>query len=153
MDINPSAPATASAEALIHAPVDLVWSILTGFAAWPQWNPAVTRMQVNEPVKPGTTFRWTAGGAPIVSTIQEVVPEQRLVWTGRMLGVRAVHVWTFEPQPGGVRVRTAESFEGLIVRLLAGPMQRLLAASLEQGLAALKAEAERRADGESSVQR
>lgn len=151
MDINPSAPATASAEAFIHAPADLVWSILTGFAGWPRWNPAVTRVQIDGPPKPGTTFRWAAGGAPIVSTIQEVVPEQRLVWTGRMLSIRAVHVWTFEPESDGVRVRTAESFEGLLVRLLASPMQRMLAASLEQGLAALKAEAERQAGNGSSA--
>ncbi|ARA93750.1 hypothetical protein AWN76_011635 [Rhodothermaceae bacterium RA] len=143
MDINRSAPAMASAEGVIHAPPELVWAIQSDFETWPAWNAAVTRMRLDGPVAPGTSFRWTAGGAPIRSTIQEVVPGRRLVWTGRMPGIRAVHVWHFEPHPEGTRVRTEESFEGVLVRWLAGPMQRMLAASLAQGLAALKAEAEK----------
>ena len=144
MDINRNAPAVASAEVLIHAPLDLVWSVQTDVDSWSRWNPAVARAELQGPFAPGTRFRWKAGGAPIVSKIHEIIPVRRLVWTGRSLSVRAVHVWTFEEQGDGVLARTEESFEGPLVRLVAGPMRRVLATSVEQGLQALRVECERR---------
>ena len=145
MDINRNAPAVAAAESLIHAPLDLVWSVQTDIAGWSRWNPAVTRAELQGPFAPGTAFRWKAGGAPIVSTIEEIIPKRRIVWTGRSLSIRAVHVWTFEEERGGVLTRTEESLEGPLVRLFVWPMRRMLASSVEQGLRALKAECERRA--------
>ena len=59
------------------------------------------------------------------------------------MGIRAIHVWTFEEQEGDVVVRTEESFDGLIVRIFARSMRRMLASSLEKGLSALKAESEK----------
>ncbi len=97
------------------------------------------------PLAPGTEFRWKTGGTPITSTIGEAAPNRRLGWTGRApLGIRAVHTWSFEPEGRGTRVRTEESFEGLLPRLLPVSMARLLRSTLEKNVAALKAEAERR---------
>lgn len=145
MDINHNAPAVASAEAFIRAPLSLVWAVQADLEGWSRWNPDVSRVDLRGPLAAGTEFRWKAGGLPIVSVLREVEPERRIAWTGRMMSIRAVHVWTFMEQDDGVVVRSAESFEGLLVRFMAGPMQRMLADSLEKGLAALKAECERRA--------
>jgi hypothetical protein len=65
----------------------------------------------------------------------------------KKLGIRAVHVWRFEPQSGRTFVRTAGSFAGWLPRLLRGRVQAQLHKSLEAGLSNLKAEAERRAAG------
>jgi hypothetical protein len=79
------------------------------------------------------------------STIAEVEPQRRIGWTGRApLGIRAVHTWSFEADGDGTRVRTEESLDGLMTRLLAGLMRRVLDRALQRGVAALKAEAERR---------
>ncbi len=146
MDIDRNAPAFASAEAYVDAPSSLVWAVQTDLCAWPQWNADVTSVDVSGPLSPGTQFRWKAGGVPIASTLQVVDRERQIGWTGRApLGIRAVHTWTFESEGSGTRVRTEESFDGLLVRLFAGPMRRMLAASLNKGVAALKIEAERRA--------
>lgn len=146
MDINRNAPAVASADAYVEAPQSLVWAVQTNLHAWPEWNLDVASVDVRGPLAPGTEFRWKAGGTPITSTLREVEPNRRIGWTGRApLGIRAVHTWSFEPEGEGTRVRTEESFGVLIVRLVAGPMRRLLAGSLEKGVAALKVEAERRA--------
>jgi hypothetical protein len=151
LEINRKAPATASAEAVILAPLNAVWSILTEIDGWNRWNPDVSRVELRGPLTPGTEFHWRAGsGASIVSTLREVEPERRVAWTGRMLGIRAVHVWTFEEQDGSVLVRSEESFDGLIVRLFAGLMRRTLASSLQKGVRALKAECERSFKAESS---
>jgi len=143
MDINRKAPANASAEALIRAPLDVVWSVQTNLTEWSLWNPDVEYVDMDGPLAPGTEFRWKAGGAAISSELQEVEAKRRIVWTGKILGIRAVHVWMFEEQADGTLVRTEESFDGLLARLFAKSMRRMLAASLIKGLEALKTECER----------
>ena len=143
MDINRKAPAIASAEVLVLAPLDVVWSVQTNFTEWSRWNPDVEYVDMEGSLAPGTEFRWKAAGAAITSELQEVEPKRRIVWTGKILGIRAVHVWTFVEQANGVLVRTEESFEGLLARLFAKSMRRMLAAALTKGLDALKTECER----------
>ena len=143
MDINRKAPAIASAEALVRAPLDVVWAVQTEFTEWSRWNPDVEYVDMEGQLVPGTEFRWKAGGAAITSELQEVEPKRRIVWTGRILGIRAVHVWTFEERADGILVRTEESFEGLLARLFAKSLRRMLASSLAKGLEALKTECER----------
>ena len=143
MDINRKAPAIGSAEALIQAPLDIVWAVLTNLAEWSRWNQDVEYLDMEGPLAPGTEFRWKAGGAAITSELQEVEPKGRIVWTGKILGIRAIHVWTFEEQEDSVLVRTEESFEGVLARLFAGSLRRMLATSLAKGLEALKIECER----------
>ncbi|HLI85223.1 MAG TPA: SRPBCC family protein [Bryobacteraceae bacterium] len=144
MDINRKAPVVASAEGPIRAPLDLVWAVHTDIAAWAAWNPDVQSVAIDGPVRPGTQFRWKSGGATIISKIEEVEPRRRIVWTGRAVGLRAVHVWTFAGQDGGVWVRSEESFQGLIAVLFGGAMRRRLGSALQRGVVALKKECERR---------
>jgi len=47
-----------------------------------------------------------------------------------MPGIRAIHVWELKADGDGTRVRTEESFEGLIVGLLRGLMKKTLAKAL-----------------------
>ena len=143
-EVPRDAPAYASSEALVAAPVDVVWGVLTGLEDWPKWNVSVSRMDCRGPVVVGTEFHWLAGGVAIHSRIEELDAPRRVVWTGRTMGIRAVHAWELTPAGGGTNVRTEEAFEGLIVRLFAGRMRRELDRALAQGLDALKREAERR---------
>ena len=148
MDINRQAPAIAKAEGIIHAPLDLVWSVQTNLEQWQAWNPDVTTMDVRGPIKPGTAFLWKAGGVSIHSVLRVVESPRRIVWTGRTMGIHAVHAWNFQETEAGVHVLTEESFDGLLVKLLPGIMQRMLYSALEKGVQALKAESERRTVGE-----
>jgi hypothetical protein len=134
-----------ASEAEIAAAPEAVWEVLTAFERWPSWNPDVKSMAVQGPVAPGSVFRWKAGPGTITSTIQRVEPPRQIAWIGRTLGIKAVHVWQLEPRDGRTFVRTEESFEGLLARLLRGSMQKTLDSSLADGLRYLKAEAERRA--------
>ena len=67
MDINRDAPATASAEAFIRAPLNCVWFVLTNIGEWGRWNPDVRYVDMRGPLARGTEFRWKAGRASIVS--------------------------------------------------------------------------------------
>jgi hypothetical protein len=60
------------------------------------------------------------------------------------LGVVAVHVWKIDPQGESTRVFTEESFSGPVARVLRRTMRNTLRKALDDGLPALKTEAERR---------
>ncbi|MGH3110343.1 MAG: hypothetical protein ACRDQT_05430 [Gaiellaceae bacterium] len=72
-------------------------------------------------------------------------PPQLIAWTGRTLGIDAIHFYRLEPRDGGTFVRTEESYEGLVARLLRGSLQKTLGRALADGLRYLKIEAEQRA--------
>lgn len=144
IEVNKVAPAVGLAETFIKAPIETVWGILTNFESWPSWNKSVSKIQLNGPVKVGTSFVWVAGGSKIFSRLEEVDALKRLAWSGKTLGIRAVHVWKFEKKDEGTHVHTEESFDGFIVRLFPGLMKKMLAKALDQGVTALKTEAESR---------
>lgn len=144
MDVNSAAPVVGSAEAVIEAPVELVWAVLSDLEGWPKWNRSVTRIRLKGPLAVGTSFTWVGGGSKIVSRLEEIDKPSRIVWSGRTLGIRAVHVWRFRVVELGTLVQTEESFDGLVVKFLPGLMRRMLDKALREGIEALKAEAEAR---------
>ena len=145
MDVDRDAPAVARSEDEIQADPETVWDVLIAFEDWPGWNPDVKSVRLDGTPQEGTVFRWKAGRATIASTLAQLERPRRLAWTGKTTGIRAVHVWSLEPREGGTLARTEESWDGLLVRILRGPMQRNLQKTLDDGLRYLKAEAERRA--------
>jgi hypothetical protein len=78
----------------------------------------------------------------ILSTLQDIEPEQKISWKGKVIGTQAIHIWTIETRENGVLVRTEESFEGWLVSLLKGSMQKILDTSLIAWLEHLKRTAE-----------
>jgi hypothetical protein len=142
MGINNSAPASATHEITINAPLEVIWNLITEITRWSAWNPAVSKAKLNGSFAPGTTFDWKSNGFAIHSTLQEIAPMSRLVWTGKALGTSAIHVWTFEAVGDGLRVRTAESFDGWLVKLMRGSMTKTLDGALTAWLQRLKQTAE-----------
>ena len=145
MEIHEKAPVVARAETQIAADPESVWRLLTDLEKWPTWNHDVQSMGLHGALAPGTLFVWKAGPGTISSTLQEVDPPRAISWTGSTMGIKAIDAFRLEPRDGGTLVREAESWEGLVVRLLAGRLRRTLQSSIESGLGDLKAEAERRA--------
>jgi uncharacterized protein YndB with AHSA1/START domain len=142
--IYESAPVVSRSEIEIAAPPDAVWDVVTDFERWPSWLRDVKSMSVEGPVAPGTVLRWKAGPGTITSTIQRVERPRLIAWTGRTLGIDAIHFWHFEERDGGTFVRTEESYDGLTARLLRRSLQKTLDTALDDGLQDLKAEVERR---------
>jgi len=141
--IDVDAPVVSSAEGQIAAPIDDVWRILTAIEQWPTWNPDVKSVSLDGPAIEGTTFRWKAGPSTIASTVTRVDRPRLIAWTGKTLGISAIHVWHLEQRDGHTRVRTEESYEGLVARLLRRSLRKTLDAALADGVRYLKAEAER----------
>jgi hypothetical protein len=145
MDINRKAPVLSKSAVEIAADPEAVWKVLATIDRWPDWNPDIKSVSLEGCVAKGTRFRWKAGSWKIVSVIQNVKRDRLLAWTGRMMGIKAVHVWHLEPRGAGTLVVNEESWEGLLARLLRRPVQKALDKANASGLARLKAEAERRA--------
>ena len=143
--INERAPVVGASEIEIAAAPEVVWEVLTAIDGWPSWNPDVKSVSIHDSIAPGAQFRWKSDPGTITSTIQRVEPARLIAWTGSTPGIRAIHFWHFEPRDGRTFVRTEESFDGLVARLLRRQLQRTLDKALEDGLQHLKAEAERRA--------
>lgn len=142
MDANRDAPAFAGHHIHIEAPPEKVWALISDIDHWSSWQPDIPTAKLLGPLAPGSRFRWNSGGTGVSSTLEEVDQPHRLGWTGRAMGAKARHVWALRPEGSGTTVTTEESFEGLVVVLLKGRMQRLLDDSLQKWLAALKKAAE-----------
>ena len=128
---------------MIDAPIERVWAVLTAVEQWPSWNPNVKSASLDEPFAEGSTFRWKAGPSTITSRVEHVDRPRLVAWTGTTLGIRATHVWRLAATDGQTLVRSEESYDGLVARVLRRPLQRMLDTALADGLRHLGAEAVR----------
>ena len=142
MDINENAPVITRDEILIDAPLERVWGLHTDISSWSEWLPDIDASTIEGRLAVGTVFRWQTYGMSIESTIQEIDPPRRIVWSGPAQGITATHVWTMTPSVDGVVVRTEESWEGDPVRAQPKEMQQALDGSLRAWLESLKDKAE-----------
>ncbi len=142
MEIDATAPLKARKETVIRAAPEKVWAVHTDIDNWPKWQPDVSSARLEGSLMAGSIFRWKALGLNITSRIQELVPQQRIGWTGDSLGMKAVHIWTFEAVPEGTRVITEESLSGWFPLILKLFSPRFLEKSLEGSLKTLKTHVE-----------
>jgi hypothetical protein len=132
----------------IDATALAVWRLLVDFAAYPEWNPFIRRID-GEP-KVGAKLRVTIqppGRKPMTfrPTVVVAEPDHELRWLGRVLmpGIfDGEHAFIIEDKAGSCRLRQEESFRGLLVPAFSGML-----ADTERGFAALNAALKRRAEG------
>ncbi|HET9672197.1 MAG TPA: SRPBCC family protein [Actinomycetota bacterium] len=144
MDADRSAPVFSEGSIDVAASPEVVWDTLADFERWPSWSPGVGSVSLEGPVAEGTTFRWKAGATRLVSVLGLVDRPRGIGWTGRAMGVRAIHVWRFAPIDGGSRVTMEESFDGPVAKLFRSRLRRRLDGTTAAGLRALKDTAEGR---------
>ncbi|MBW4703790.1 SRPBCC family protein [Micromonospora sp. RL09-050-HVF-A] len=150
--IDETAPVISRHRVTVQASAEIVWRVLTDIDAWTTWLPELpyARAETPGPLGSGSVFRWSASGLDIVSTIAEVRPYERLVWSGHANGpdgILGVHVWNLAPGDRGLIVSTEESFAGPPVDADPGPIQAALDESLVTWLQRLKDTAEADAAG------
>ena len=152
-----------TASATIHAPLELVWSVMLDTASYGEWNPFVERVESPDPPRVGDPIvlhvRWANGGTTRsperIIAIEPPSADGADVRTARLsyvyeglparLGlVRGTRHQRLRQAPGGPTVYdTVEEFSGPLVRL-AGPGRvaegfRRHAAGLKQRAEALAA--------------
>ncbi len=142
-DINHAAPVVAEAEIEIDAELERVWQALVDVERWPLWNRDVKHVRLHGDTREGSVFRWKTHSGTITSTFQTVEPPRHVSWTGKTMGLQAIHVWSLVRTDDKTTVKTAESFEGLLARVLRRPLNTALQKSLDNALEALKVESQR----------
>jgi hypothetical protein len=145
VEVDATAPVVVSTAVDVVAPAEVVWRVLVDIEQWPAWNRAVASVSIKARVEPGTEFAWKAGPGTIHSTLLQVEQPRFIAWSGRTLGLRALHVFALTAHGEYTSVRTEESYSGLIARLFRVPLRRSLSRALAEGLDDLKREAERSA--------
>jgi hypothetical protein len=109
--------------ARIDAAPEKVWAILTDASGYPQWNPAVDRVEGE--IAPGRKIKLfvpISPGRAFPLTVAEFQPPRRMVWTGSMpLGLfRGVRTFTLTPPAadGATEFHMREEFTGLMLPLI-----------------------------------
>lgn len=137
-----NAPLVATKVAIIDAPIDHVWEIQSNIENWPKWQRDISIAKLHGPLEKGTVFTWVAMGMNITSQLQEVVENKIIGWTGKSIGMRAVHIWRFEKKGEKTSIQTEESLSGWFPRLIRIFKPNFLEESLDKSLNTLKIQAE-----------
>lgn len=141
--INSKAPVICRVKILINSHSVDVWKVLTDIEKWPSWQPDLKSTVVSGPVAAGTVFSWKTGGMKIKSELHAVEPYTLFGWTGKALGIYAIHNWTITELNNQTEILVEESMEGILARLLKPVLKNTLLKSNQTWLNSLKKECER----------
>lgn len=93
------------------------WAVLTDFAAYPDWNPFITKASGNWAV--GNTVAITAGGMSFQPRVLNFTPSSELRWKGKLFfnGLfDGEHYFLLSENPDGTTaLEHGERFSGLLV--------------------------------------
>ena len=140
INVNENAAVIARGEIEINSDSEKIWEVLVDIENWPLWNPDVKNASLEGEVEEGSKFRWKARSVSINSVFQEVDPPHKLAWTGKTMGIKAVHIWKLEAKENSTIVKTEESWKGPLTHLMKGKTQKMLQESIDSGLKYLKTE-------------
>lgn len=107
---------------LIDAPLHTVWDTITTIVNWKNWSAVMTDVSYeSERLSKGKSFSFRMGlfDIPIYIrlTVDEIIPESRIVWTGSKYGVLARHEFTFQCKENKVQLASRETFSGISMKL------------------------------------
>jgi hypothetical protein len=114
------APIHVRNELKASASASSVWAWLVRARDWPSWYPNSQAVRLEGGVSnlgAGMTFRWRTFGVSLVSRVKEFVPEERIAWTAKGIGVWANHAWLILPAASGCTIVTEETQYGFASRL------------------------------------
>ncbi|MHB0874889.1 MAG: SRPBCC family protein [Anaerolineae bacterium] len=140
-------------ETEIAAPADRVWQVLTNFAAYPNWNPFIRRIEGRAKTDANLDVRIeypTGGGMSFKPRVLRVQAGRELRWLGSLFGMpflfRGEHAFTIEPLgKDSCRFVQQETVSGLLVPLYGKTIDGGWTQGFQQMNEALKARAEKTA--------
>ena len=127
----------------INARPEVVWQVLTSIDSWSKWQKDISKAHLSDSnLKIGAQFKWTTNGATINSKIHTVTPNLHLGWTGKTIGVNAIHNWKLDYSNGLTKVPVEESLHGWLTKLFRSKFQKDLETGMDKWLLLLKKESE-----------
>jgi len=107
-----------------------VWAVLTDFAAYPDWNPFISRIEGSLEVGRKLTVRLQPPGGRGLTfkpTVQAADPGRHLGWLGHLIvsgGVRRREFALGPTADGRTHLLQRETFSGVLVALLGRTMEK-----------------------------
>ncbi|MBA3615493.1 MAG: SRPBCC domain-containing protein [Rubrobacteraceae bacterium] len=133
----------------IESPAERVWQVLTDFAAYPEWNPFIRRVDGQPEVEEQLVVRMRPSGTRGMTfrpTVMKAEPNRQLRWLGHLLvpGLfDGEHIFEIEELGfGRVLFIQREVFKGLLVPLLARSLDKDTQRGFEEMNRALRERAE-----------
>lgn len=126
IQINTKAPIVCKKKILIDANTSTVWNILTDINKWPQWQNEISSSQLNGDLLPDNTFVWKSAGMKIQSKLHTVEQNSKFGWSGKTMGIYAIHNWEISEKEGKSVVEVEESMEGLLAKIFKKSMNKTL---------------------------
>ncbi|QNE20302.1 molecular chaperone Hsp90 [Kribbella qitaiheensis] len=125
-------------EAVIAAPIDLVWQKLTDVARWDtNLEPGVKDIQLDQGVTVDGRFTRVKSGAKMKARFAVLEAPREIAWTGAAFGAKVVHRFVLEStDDDSTRVTVEESMAGPLFGLIFN--NKKLDAVLVESLATLK---------------
>ena len=81
----------------INASKDIVWKILTDFNTWSLWKEVETPKTLTRTNwEVGSIFQWKRGFFTITAEIMNINALNRMLWNGRLIGIKAKHYWALK---------------------------------------------------------
>lgn len=106
----------------IAGSVDTIWQVLLDVARWPDWNTTIDKVEGKASLGEKITVYSTANpGRAFALKVTELIPLERMVWTGGMpLGLfTGKRTYTLTPQDDtSIRFSMNEAFSGLLAPLI-----------------------------------
>ncbi len=140
---NNNAPVKCRKTMVISADNEKVWNIITSIDNWPNWQTDISNAKIDGGLEVGTTFTWKSGGAKIHSILHTVEPYKQIGWTGKTLGIFAIHNWKITINADKTEVTVEESMEGFLAKLLKNTFNKSLENGMLKWLELLKKECEK----------
>lgn len=133
--------ADVTAQARIAAPADKIWSRLTDFGSYGQWNATHTSFPAGGP-SPLTAeavfqenMKLMGFPAEVTWTVSELEEERIIATSGKgPMGVNLSMRYTLTPDGDGTTVRIDGSFTGAAVALMAGKLKDSATSALNESL-------------------
>ncbi len=133
----------------IAAPPGRVWSVLTDFAAYPQWNAIISHVRADLRVGGAMRFRIRIDSAPelgFAARFVRVDAERELSWRGGAPLVPALawgeHYFRLAAHEHGTHLTHGEHFGGLLALVMRGTTHARVTRTYDRFNHALKARAE-----------
>ena len=108
------------AQTRIDAPATAVWAVLTDVAAWPTWEPNVTKVEGTVAAGADITVHTRLSDRAFPVAVSALDAPRQMQWTGGMpLGLfRGVRTFTLTESEGCTEVAVHEVFSGPLLFLM-----------------------------------
>ena len=141
-EINQNAPVKCNKSVLINATSVEVWKVLTEIDRWPLWQKEIKSAKLEGPLKAASKFLWKSGGMNIHSEIHTADPYTFFGWTGKALGLSAIHNWRIVDLQSQTEVHMEESMDGMLASLFKKRLNKQLDKNSVKWLVHLQKECE-----------